>query len=103
MVGVGSTLVAVGAYRPQRRVTNAELLVADRVSDEWVRDRTGIIARRHAGPAEGLVEMARDAARAALLAGEVAAGEVDAIAVATCSRCPRVFRTPQPGWLPSWG
>ena len=38
-------ITGIGAYRPERVVTNHELVDAIESSDEWIRERTGIKSR----------------------------------------------------------
>ncbi|MDQ5840602.1 MAG: 3-oxoacyl-ACP synthase, partial [Chloroflexota bacterium] len=38
----------VGGYRPERVVTNDEICEHIDSTDEWIRERTGIITRRYA-------------------------------------------------------
>ena len=56
----------VGGYRPERVVPNSELVDRIDSSDEWIRERSGIISRRYAAPEETVVDMAEAAARQAL-------------------------------------
>ncbi|QBK04934.1 ketoacyl-ACP synthase III [Hylemonella gracilis] len=83
-----SRITGTGSYLPPQRLTNADLaarLAADGVetSDEWIVERTGIRARHFA--AEGVMssDLGAEAARRALQAAGVAAGEIDLIIVAT--------------------
>ena len=41
-------IMSVGAYRPARIVTNDEICEYIDSSDEWIRERSGIIERRYA-------------------------------------------------------
>ena len=85
----GSVLRAVikgtGSALPTRIVTNAELAAQVDTSDEWITERTGIKARHVAGPGETTVSLATDAARRALDAAGMVAGDIDLIIVATCT------------------
>jgi 3-oxoacyl-[acyl-carrier-protein] synthase-3 len=47
----------MGAYLPERVVTNAELTKLFDTSDEWIVQRTGIRERRFAAPGEGAAAM----------------------------------------------
>jgi 3-oxoacyl-[acyl-carrier-protein] synthase III len=67
----GSRLLAVGTYRPARVVTNDELAPRIDSSDEWIRERTGIIERRFAAPDESVCDMALAAAGKAIAAAGV--------------------------------
>ena len=51
-------IVGVGTYRPERVVTNAEICEQIDSSDEWIRERSGIIERRFAAADESVVDLA---------------------------------------------
>jgi 3-oxoacyl-[acyl-carrier-protein] synthase-3 len=83
-----SRITGTGSFLPPLRLTNADLaarLAADGIetSDEWIVERTGIRARHFA--AEGVMssDLGAEAARRALQAAGVTAGEIDLIIVAT--------------------
>ena len=78
-----SVLAGVGAYLPQRVVTNTELAERVDTSDAWIRERTGIRQRHLAAPHETCAYMATAAARAALADAGAEAAEVDVIIVGT--------------------
>lgn len=80
---IRSILAGVGAYLPERIVTNDELARRLETSDTWIRDRTGIRQRHIAGPHETAAFMGTQAARAALAHAEAEPAEVDAIILAT--------------------
>jgi 3-oxoacyl-[acyl-carrier-protein] synthase III len=73
----------VGGYRPDRVVTNDEICEHIDSSDEWIRERTGIISRRYAAPQETVVDMASAAAVEALKAAGITASQVSTVIVAT--------------------
>ncbi len=76
-------IMSVGAYRPERVVTNAEICERIDSSDEWIRERSGIIERRWAAPDESVVDMATEAARDALARSGVSAADVGMVMLAT--------------------
>jgi len=76
-------ILAVGAYRPARVVTNAEVCERIDSSDEWIRERSGIIERRYAAPDESVADMATEAARTALLQAGIDPAEVGMVLLAT--------------------
>lgn len=80
-----SLLAGVGAYLPERMVSNAELARSVDTTDEWITTRTGIRQRYLAGPGETAAEMGAAAARAALQDGGIDPQEVDAIILATAT------------------
>ena len=73
----------VGGYRPERVVTNDEICENIDSSDQWIRERSGIITRRQAAPAETVVDMASAAALEALKAAGLTASQIDTVIVAT--------------------
>jgi len=73
----------VGGYRPDRVVTNDEICEHIDSSDEWIRERSGIITRRYAAPTESVVDMASAAALEALKATGLTASQIDTVIVAT--------------------
>ena len=80
-----SVLIGTGSALPVRRVSNAELAEQVDTTDEWIVERTGIRFRHIAGPGETTATLAADAARAALDAAGLAAGEIDLIVLATAT------------------
>lgn len=88
----GSKLLSVGHYQPARVLTNEDLTKIVDTSDEWIRDRVGIVTRRIAD-SETVADMATAAAGKALAASGLAAADIDLVAVANCTsvdRCPNV-------------
>jgi 3-oxoacyl-[acyl-carrier-protein] synthase-3 len=73
----------IGGYRPERVVTNDEICETVDSSDEWIRERSGIITRRQAAPAETVVDMASAAALEALKSAGLVASQIDAVILAT--------------------
>jgi 3-oxoacyl-[acyl-carrier-protein] synthase-3 len=73
----------VGGYRPERVVTNDEICEQIDSSDQWIRERTGIITRRYAALDETVVDMASAAALEALKAAGITASQVSTVIVAT--------------------
>lgn len=59
-------ILSTGSYRPERIVTNAEICEHIDSTDEWIRDRSGIIERRYAALDETVVDMGAAAAAQAL-------------------------------------
>ncbi len=75
----------VGGYRPKRVVPNSELVERIDSSDEWIRERSGIIERRFAGEGESVIDMSEFAAAPALEMAGVEAADLDVVIVATVS------------------
>ncbi|OMC16445.1 beta-ketoacyl-ACP synthase III [Mycobacterium sp. SP-6446] len=76
-------LLSVGAYRPERVVTNDELCRNIDSSDEWIQSRTGIKTRRFAARDESAASMAIEAGRLAIANAGLAPSDIDGVIVAT--------------------
>jgi len=76
-------LLSVGAYRPQRVVTNDEICQTIDSSDEWIYSRTGIKTRRFAARDESAASMAIEAARQAIASTALTPADIDGVIVAT--------------------
>ncbi|RIL07205.1 MAG: 3-oxoacyl-ACP synthase [Proteobacteria bacterium] len=74
-----------GMYVPERIVSNHDIAASIETSDEWIRERTGIGARRVAGPGDNCSSMSVAAAEQALSKARLSAGELELIIVATSS------------------
>ncbi|MEE8313447.1 MAG: hypothetical protein V3R91_03935, partial [Myxococcota bacterium] len=74
-----------GMYVPPRVVTNKDLERLMDTSDEWIRQRTGIVERHHVDPGMGPADLAAEAATRALEASGNEATDLDAILVASLS------------------
>ncbi|WP_134321901.1 beta-ketoacyl-ACP synthase III [Cumulibacter soli] len=86
---IGSKILSVGHYQPPRIVTNDEIAKMVDTNDEWIQRRVGIRERRWAAPEESVDTMATKAAEDALAKAGLAANEIDAIFVATCTALDR--------------
>ncbi|KQX67211.1 beta-ketoacyl-ACP synthase III [Angustibacter sp. Root456] len=84
-------IYGVGGYRPERVVPNSELVERIDSSDQWIRERSGIVTRRWAAPDESVVDMSEAAARQALDAAGIDASRIGAVLVATVTH---PFQTP---------
>jgi 3-oxoacyl-[acyl-carrier-protein] synthase-3 len=76
-------IVGIGAYAPQRVLTNSELEKLIDTTDEWIVQRTGIRERRIVDDNEGPADLALRAARQALDRAGVGPEEIDLIVVGT--------------------
>jgi len=76
-------IVGLGAYVPERVMTNAEWSERVDTTEEWILERTGIERRRFAAEDETTVDLAERAALAALADAGLEVGDVDEIIVAT--------------------
>ncbi|HJQ74177.1 MAG TPA: beta-ketoacyl-ACP synthase III [Gaiellaceae bacterium] len=81
--GAPVTITGLGAYAPDRVVTNAELSKLVETSDEWIVERTGIRERRIAADEQALSDLSLPAARQALEQAGVDGKDVDLLIVAT--------------------
>lgn len=78
-----SRILGIGAFRGERVVPNADIVGPIDSSDEWIRQRTGIVTRRYAKPETSLRAMCVAAAAQALQQAGVAAAELDAVIIST--------------------
>ncbi|MEQ4517898.1 beta-ketoacyl-ACP synthase III [Pseudarthrobacter sp. B907] len=76
-------VMGVGAYRPSVIVTNEDVCQWIDSSDEWIRQRTGIITRHRAPADVSVIDMAEGAAREALQKAGIDASELGAVIVST--------------------
>ena len=79
------SFAGIGAYSPERVITNAEFEATLETSDTWIRERTGIRERHVARRDETTAMMAAEAARRAMHEAGIGATELDTIIVATAS------------------
>ena len=76
-------ILGLGAYLPERVMTNADWERLVDTSDRWITRRTGIKRRRFAAADQHTSDLAAAAARAALADAGVDISEIDEIIVAT--------------------
>lgn len=79
----GAAITGWGAALPRAEVTNDEVARRLGVDPGWITARTGIEARRIAGPDETAASLATAAGRKALVAAGADASDVDVVIVAT--------------------
>jgi 3-oxoacyl-[acyl-carrier-protein] synthase-3 len=77
------SIVGVGSYVPERRLTNADLEEMVETSDEWITTRTGIKERRIASDDQFTSDLATEAARKAMSKAGVTGEDIDLVIVAT--------------------
>jgi 3-oxoacyl-[acyl-carrier-protein] synthase III len=87
----GARILAFGSYRPARSVSNEEICQQIDSSDQWIRERSGIISRRFGAPDETVADMATHASSKAIATAGVEASDIDLVVVATCSH---LYQTP---------
>jgi 3-oxoacyl-[acyl-carrier-protein] synthase-3 len=78
-------ITGVGAYVPERVLTNTDLERMVDTSDEWIVERTGIRERRIAEDGQAASDLALPACRDALARAGVRAEDIDYIVVATAT------------------
>ncbi|MBM4193281.1 MAG: ketoacyl-ACP synthase III [Gemmatimonadetes bacterium] len=79
-------IAGTGRAVPKRTMSNDEFAaIGIETNDEWIRERTGIRLRHVAGEGETLTSLGAEAARVAMQAAGVTAGEIDSIVMATVS------------------
>jgi len=102
-------ILGLGAVRGELVVTNDDLAGPIDSSDEWIRQRTGIVTRRRAAAGTDVLGLATDAARAALADAGLTGADVDAVILATVTYfhqtpsaaaivAERIGATPAPAW-----
>jgi 3-oxoacyl-[acyl-carrier-protein] synthase-3 len=82
-------LLGLGAYAPERVMSNDEWAQYVDTTDEWITTRTGIKRRRIAAPDQTTVDLAERAARSALAEARLSPAEIDELIVA--SDTPEVY------------
>lgn len=80
---VYSRIVGTGSYLPSQIVTNFDLEKRMDTSDTWIRERTGIERRHYLPEGQSNIDMAEQAARAAIAAAGVQPTDVDLISFGT--------------------
>jgi 3-oxoacyl-[acyl-carrier-protein] synthase-3 len=80
-----SLVAGCGAYLPDQVLTNDELAARLDTSDEWIRQRTGIVERRIAAPGQLTSDLAVAAARRALDRAGMSGSDLDLIVLATAT------------------
>ena len=82
---IRSVITGTGSALPAKCVTNADLAAKVDTSDEWIVERTGIRQRYIADDSETTSSLATVAARNALDAAGIDAGEIGLIVLATAT------------------
>lgn len=80
-----AAITGVGAYLPERIVTNDDMAKMVETSDEWIRTRTGIRERRIAAEDQATSDLGVGAARAALADAGLEPADIDLLVVGTSS------------------
>ncbi len=82
---IRAKIAGTGMYVPERRVTNKDLAARMETSDEWIRQRSGIVERRWIDEGQTPADLAEAASRQALERAGLEPGDVDCIVLATLS------------------
>ena len=77
-------ILGTGSALPHRAVTNEEITKLVETSDEWIRERTGIVGR-HVSTGETVAFLAAAACDSALKNAQKSPDQVELLLVATCS------------------
>lgn len=80
-----TVITGTGHYVPPRVVTNHDLEKVMNTSDEWIRERSGILERHHVEPGVGTSDLAVEAARRAIADAGIDPATIDFIIAATLS------------------
>lgn len=78
-------ILGFGSHQPDRVVTNEDLSKVMDTTDQWIRERVGIVERRFADKDESLVDMAVLAGARAITDAGLAPSDVDTVIVANCT------------------
>ena len=78
-----SAILGVGGVRGENVVTNDDVAGPIDSSDEWIRQRTGIVTRRRAGAGTDVIDLAVGAALAALEHAGLTGADIDAVILST--------------------
>ncbi|MBX9243329.1 ketoacyl-ACP synthase III [Actinotalea ferrariae] len=78
-----SRILGLGAVRGEQVVTNDDVAGPIDSSDEWIRQRTGIVTRRRARQDQDVLDLAEGAARAAVEDAGLTGADIDAVLLST--------------------
>jgi 3-oxoacyl-[acyl-carrier-protein] synthase-3 len=78
-----SRILAIGGERGELVVTNDDIAGPIDSSDEWIRQRTGIVTRRRAGADRDVLDLSEAAANKALEAAGLTGADIDVIILST--------------------
>lgn len=84
-MGIRTIITGTGHYVPPRVVTNQDLEKRMDTSDEWIRQRSGIVERHHVEPGVGSSDLAAEAARRAIEDAKIDPATIDFVVAATLS------------------
>lgn len=81
----GTRILGIGSTQPEQVVTNDDLSKIMDTTDQWIRDRVGIIERRFAAKDQSAEDMAVVAGSKALADAGLSPSDVDTVIVANCT------------------
>ena len=79
---MNASIAATGSYLPEKTMTNEDFLYLE-TSDEWIRQRTGIVTRHIAAENENVEDIAINVAQDIIKNANVSAKDIDGIVIAT--------------------
>lgn len=82
-LGTFSRIAGIGAYRAENLVSNDDIAGPINSSDEWIRQRTGIITRRRASKDVGVLDMSEEAALEAIASAGLKPEDIGGIIIST--------------------
>lgn len=81
--GYGVSMAGIGAYVPNRCISNEDIATLVDTSDEWIQTRTGIKTRHVVSGDESVADLAIEASKQALASAGMDGSEIDLIIVAS--------------------
>jgi len=84
-MSINTIITGIGCYVPPKVVTNFDLEKVMNTSDEWIRQRSGIVERHYVEPGVGSSDLAYAAALRAIEDAKIDKSEIDFIIAATLS------------------
>jgi 3-oxoacyl-[acyl-carrier-protein] synthase III len=84
-ISMRTAITGTGHYVPPRVVTNHDLEKLMDTSDDWIRERSGILERHHVDDGVGTSDLATEAARRAIADARIDPASIDFIVAATLS------------------
>jgi 3-oxoacyl-[acyl-carrier-protein] synthase-3 len=84
-MSIRAVVTGTGHYIPPKIVTNFDLEKIMNTSDEWIRQRSGIVQRRQVEPGVGTSDLAYEAAVRAIEDAKIDKSQIDFIIAATLS------------------